>query len=47
MYIDWVIVLSLIIVVLTCVLLAYGIRYSMLKINEETDATKAEDRVHS
>ncbi|WP_158224577.1 hypothetical protein [Agaribacterium haliotis] len=34
MYIDWVITLSLIIVVLTCVFLGYAVRYAMQKINE-------------
>ncbi|WP_370979270.1 hypothetical protein [Agaribacterium sp. ZY112] len=34
MYIDWVITLSLIIVLLTCVFLVYGVWYGLRKINE-------------
>ena len=38
MYIDWVISLSLIIVVLTCAFLGYGVYYAIKKINQDVAA---------
>lgn len=46
MYIDWVIALSLIIIVLTCIFLAYGVRYCVLKINQEVDLSVENNPLH-
>lgn len=40
MYIDWVIILSVIIIVLTCVFLGYGFHYCVRKINQDVPADK-------
>ena len=38
MYIDWVIALSVIIIFLTCVFLAWGLYFALRKINQETSS---------
>lgn len=38
MYIDWVITLSVIIVVLTCVFLGFGVHYCAKKIRDDAEA---------
>lgn len=37
MYIDWVITLSVIILVLTCVFLGYGLYYAVHKVHQEDE----------
>ncbi len=42
MYIDWVIALSVVILVLTCVFLGYGLYYAVKKVHQADDQVESD-----